>query len=183
MNQIFRNIILFFLLNVLISSTDQNSVSNLFDFISIDDKQNQINFEELKDKINDLNNIIRRQDNKILYMNYKADSLKIVLFEHLIAFDEYKRDMQNDIDLLKSNLKSETSRRKSDDRKINKTISKENKKLKKQIQKNGDQILKINNDFNQIKESVSTLEIKIDRIKEKYFMDEDEYIKYRQRNE
>ena len=115
MNQIFRNIILFFLLNVLISSTDQNSVSNLFDFISIDDKQNQINFEELKDKINDLNNIIRRQDNKILHMNYKADSLKIVLFEHLIAFDEYKRDAQSGIARLEGDLKSATSRRKSDD--------------------------------------------------------------------
>ena len=68
-------------------------------------------------------------------MMYKADSLKVELSNHQIAFDEYKRDTQRDIAVLESDLKSETSRRKSDDRKINKTISKENKKLKKQIQK------------------------------------------------
>ena len=38
-------------------------------------------------------------------------------------FDEYKRDTQSDIARLESDLKSETSRRKSDDRKINTTIT------------------------------------------------------------
>jgi len=179
MNQIFRNIILFFLLNVLISSTDQNLASNLFDYISIDDKKNQIDFDELKDKINELNNIIRRQDNKILYMNYKTDSLKVEISNHQIAFDEYKRDTQSDIARLESDLKSETSRRKSDDRKINKTITKENKQLKKQIQKNDGKILKINNALDPMKESVSDLEKKVDRIKEKSLMTDDEYNRFK----
>ena len=98
-------------------------------------RKNYSALDQNKDKQNQLDNIIRRQDNKILYMMYKADSLKVELSNHQIAFDEYKRDTQRDIAVLESDLKSETSRRKSDDRKINKTISKENKKLKKQIQK------------------------------------------------
>ena len=143
-------------------------------------RKNYSALDQNKDKQNQLDNIIRRQDNKILYMMYKADSLKVELSNHQIAFDEYKRDTQRDIALLESDLKSETSRRKSDDRKINKTISKENKKLKKQIQKNGDQILKINNGLEPINESVSTLEKKVDMIKEKSFMSEDEYRRFKE---
>ena len=143
-------------------------------------RKNYSALDQNKDKQNQLDNIIRRQDNKILYMMYKADSLKVELSNHQIAFDEYKRDTQRDIALLESDLKSETSRRKSDDRKINKTISKENKKLKKQIQKNGDQILKINNGLEPINESVSTLEKKVDMIKEKSFMTEDEYRRFKE---
>ena len=142
-------------------------------------RKNYSALDQNKDKQNQLDNIIRRQDNKILYMMYKADSLKVELSNHQIAFDEYKRDTQRDIALLESDLKSETSRRKSDDRKINKTISKENKKLKKQIQKNGDQILKINNGLEPINESVSILEKKVDMIKEKSFMTENEYRRFK----
>ena len=143
-------------------------------------RKNYSALDQNKDKQNQLDNIIRRQDNKILYMMYKADSLKVELSNHQIAFDEYKRDTQRDIALLESDLKSETSRRKSDDRKINKTISKENKKLKKQIQKNGDQILKINNGLEPLNESVSALEKKVDMIKEKSFMSEDEYRRFKE---
>ena len=143
-------------------------------------RKNYSALDQNKDKQNQLDNIIRRQDNKILYMMYKADSLKVELSNHQIAFDEYKRDTQRDIALLESDLKSETSRRKSDDRKINKTISKENKKLKKQIQKNGDQILKINNGLEPLNESVNALEKKVDMIKEKSFMSEDEYRRFKE---
>ena len=143
-------------------------------------RKNYSALDQNKDKQNQLDNIIRRQDNKILYMMYKADSLKVELSNHQIAFDEYKRDTQRDIALLESDLKSETSRRKSDDRKINKTISKENKKLKKQIQKNGDQILKINNGLEPLNESVNSLEKKVDMIKEKSFMSEDEYRRFKE---
>tara|TARA_Y100001935_G_scaffold94016_1_gene78213 strand:+ start:493 stop:1032 length:540 start_codon:yes stop_codon:yes gene_type:complete len=143
-------------------------------------RKNYSALDQNKDKQNQLDNIIRRQDNKILYMMYKADSLKVELSNHQIAFDEYKRDTQRDIAVLESDLKSETSRRKSDDRKINKTISKENKKLKKQIQKNGDQILKINNGLEPLNESVNALEKKVDMIKEKSFMSEDEYRRFKE---
>ena len=143
-------------------------------------RKNYSALDQNKDKQNQLDNIIRRQDNKILYMMYKADSLKVELTNHQIAFDEYKRDTQRDIAVLESDLKSETSRRKSDDRKINKTISKENKKLKKQIQKNGDQILKINNGLEPLNESVNALEKKVDMIKEKSFMSEDEYRRFKE---
>ena len=143
-------------------------------------RKNYSALDQNKDKQNQLDNIIRRQDNKILYMMYKADSLKVELSNHQIAFDEYKRDTQRDIALLESDLKSETSRRKSDDRKIKKTISKENKKLKKQIQKNGDQILKINNGLEPLNESVNALEKKVDMIKEKSFMSEDEYRRFKE---
>ena len=143
-------------------------------------RKNYSALDQNKDKQNQLDNIIRRQDNKILYMMYKADSLKVELSNHQIAFDEYKRDTQRDIAILESDLKSETSRRKSDDRKINKTISKENKKLKKQIQKNGDQILKINNGLEPLNESVNALEKKVDMIKEKSFMSEDEYRRFKE---
>ena len=143
-------------------------------------RKNYSALDQNKDKQNQLDNIIRRQDNKILYMMYKADSLKVELSNHQIAFDEYKRDTQRDIAVLESDLKSETSRRKSDDRKINKTISKENKKLKKQIQKNGDQILKINNGLEPLNESVNVLEKKVDMIKEKSFMTEDEYRRFKE---
>ena len=143
-------------------------------------RKNYSALDQNKDKQNQLDNIIRRQDNKILYMMYKADSLKVELSNHQIAFDEYKRDTQRDIAVLESDLKSETSRRKSDDRKINKTISKENKKLKKQIQKNGAQILKINNGLEPLNESVNALEKKVDMIKEKSFMSEDEYRRFKE---
>tara|TARA_B100000401_G_scaffold375428_1_gene275437 strand:- start:400 stop:939 length:540 start_codon:yes stop_codon:yes gene_type:complete len=143
-------------------------------------RKNYSALDQNKDKQNQLDNIIRRQDNKILYMMYKADSLKVELSNHQIAFDEYKRDTQRDIAVLESDLKSETSRRKSDDRKINKTISKENKKLKKQIQKNGDQLLKINNGLEPLNESVNALEKKVDMIKEKSFMSEDEYRRFKE---
>ena len=143
-------------------------------------RKNYSALDQNKDKQNQLDNIIRRQDNKILYMMYKADSLKVELSNHQIAFDEYKRDTQRDIAVLESDLKSETSRRKSDDRKINKTISKENKKLKKQIQKNGDQILKINNGLEPLNESVNALEKKVDMIKVKSFMSEDEYRRFKE---
>ena len=95
------------------------------------------------------------------------------------AFDEYKRDTQSDIARLESDLKSETSRRKSDDRKINKTITKENKQLKKQIKQNDGKILKINNALDPMKESVSDLEKKVDRIKEKSLMTDDEYKRFK----
>tara|TARA_Y100000768_G_scaffold303860_1_gene237795 strand:- start:2086 stop:2625 length:540 start_codon:yes stop_codon:yes gene_type:complete len=142
-------------------------------------KKNYSALDQNKDKQNQLDNIIRRQDNKILYMKYKTDSLKVEISNHQIAFDEYKRDTQSDIARLESDLKSETSRRKSDDRKINKTITKENKQLKKQIQKNDGKILKINNALDPMKESVSDLEKKVDRIKEKSFMTDDEYSRFK----
>jgi len=129
-----------------------------------------IEFDQNKEKQNQLDSIIRRQDNKILYMKYKTDSLKVEISNHQIAFDEYKRDTQSDIARLESDFKSETSRRKSDDRKINKTITKENKQL----------ILKINNALDSMKESVSDLEKKIDRIKEKSFMTDDEYKRFKE---
>ena len=118
-------------------------------------RKNYSALDQNKDKQNQLDNIIRRQDNKILYMMYKADSLKVELSNHQIAFDEYKRDTQRDIAVLESDLKSETSRRKSDDRKIN-------------------------NGLEPLNESVNALEKKVDMIKEKSFMSEDEYRRFKE---
>ena len=134
-----------------------------------------------QDKQNQIGTITRLQDNKILYMKYKTDSLKKELSKHQIAFDEYKRETQREIALLASDLKGETSRRKADDRKINKTISKEHKTINRKLGNNKQDILEIKNALEPIRETVSVLEDKIDRIKEKYFMDEDEYIKYKNR--
>ena len=108
-------------------------------------------------------------------------SLKIELSKHQIAFDEYKRETQRDIALLASDLKGETSRRKADDRKINKTISKENKKINKKLSNNKQDILEIKNTLEPITGTVTILEDKIDRIKEKSLMDDEEYAKYKER--
>ncbi len=136
---------------------------------------------ENKDKQNQLDNIIRRQDNKILYMQYKTDSLKIELSKHQITFDEYKRDTQRDIALLESDLKGETSRRKADDRKINKTITKENKKINKKINNNKQDILELNNSLEPVKATLDIIDAKVDRIKEKSLMNDDEYRKFKER--
>ena len=123
-----------------------------------------------QDKQNQIGTITRLQDNKILYMKYKTDSLKIELSKHQIAFDEYKRETQREIALIASDLKGETSRRKADDRKINKKLS-----------NNKQDILEIKNTLEPIRETVTILEDKIDRIKEKSLMDDDEYAKYKER--
>ena len=179
-----KNIILIFLLNFLVPSTDETLASNLLDYMSggnKEDMRRQSDLAELKNKMSQIDKITRLQDNKILYMAYKTDSLKNELSKHQIAFDEYKRETQQDIALLASDLKGETSRRKADDRKINKTISKEHKTINRKLGNNKQDILEIKNALEPIRETVSVLEDKIDRIKEKYFMDEDEYIKYKNR--
>ena len=112
-------------------------------------------------------------------MKYKTDSLKVELSNYQITFDEYKRETQRELALLASDLKGETSRRKADDRKINKNMSKENKKINKKISNNKQDILEINNTLQPVRESLTILEAKVDKIKEKSFMDDEEYAKYK----
>ncbi len=139
------------------------------DFIAI--KSNKEN------KINQIETVNKVQDNKITYMQYKIDSLKVELSNYQIAFDEYRRENQQELAIINSDIKAEGSKRKSEDLRIKKDIKKKDKNTNKKIYTNKQNILRNRNHINRIQEPIEQIQSKIDRIKPKSLMSNKEYLK------
>ena len=126
------------------------------DFITIkSNKEKKINQIETENKV---------QNNKITYMKYKIDSLKVELSNYQIAFDEYRRENQQKLESISDDVAYAEERVSNVDRKARRDIM----KIKKDIKMNAN---------NNIDDVLRDIEYKLDRIKPKSFMTEKEYLK------
>ena len=148
---------------------DGQKEDNPSDFIAIkSNKEKKINQIETENKV---------QDNKITYMKYKIDSLKIELSNYQIAFDEYRRENQQELALIISDIKAEGSKRKAEDRRLKKILKKTDQNITKKLQENQQQISNRIKDIEHKVNRIKDIEYKVDRIKPKSFMTEKEYLK------
>ena len=147
------------------------------------DKKVADSLEELvrnKDKQNQIDVVTRTQNNQITYMKYKIDSLKVELSNYQIAFDEYRRENQQELALIISDIKAEGSKRKSEDLRIKKDIKKKDKNANKKINNNKQSIQGNKNLIERHGSDIESLKEGLDRVKPKSKMNDDEYEKYKE---
>ena len=113
-------------------------------------------------------------------MKYKIDSLKVELSNYQIAFDEYRRENQQELALIISDIKAEGSKRKSEDLRIKKDIKKKDKNANKKINNNKQGIQGNKNLIERHGSDIESLKEGLDRVKPKSKMNDDEYEKYKE---
>ena len=84
-------------------------------------------------KQKEIDTTIRIQNSQIQHMKMKIDSLKKELSNYQVDLDEYETSTMGEIGSIKSDLKTESSRRKQENRKLKKNMSKENKDINNNI--------------------------------------------------
>ena len=144
------------------------------------DGENYTALTQNEAKQKEIDTTIRIQNSQIQHMKMKIDSLRKELSNYQVALDEYETSTMGEIGSIKSDIKTESSRRKLEDRKLKKNMAKEDEKISKKIGQNKQDILESKNRLGQIEDldPRSTKE-KVDRIKPKSLMNDEEFEEYK----
>ena len=144
------------------------------------DGENYTALTQNEAKQKEIDTTIRIQNSQIQHMKMKIDSLKKELSNYQVDLDEYETSTMGEIGSIKSDLKTESSRRKQENRKLKKNMSKENKDINNKISQNIQSILESKNRLDQIEDlDPRATKEKVDRIKPKSLMNDEEFEEYK----